>query len=230
MLSKLVFIIMIKIGNNKGFSLIELSIVLIIIGLLVVGAVKGYALYVSARVLRLNQELTKYAFASEQFTATYGTYPGILANAKERLGSKAKVKIDENKTNKDAVNEGGEPTGAESVNFFNHLYLAGLLDEGEIYVGTDADLSSSNSITKDSQYYPILKSFKGLYPYVRGDSIDGSYNVLNRIVLTGYNGENDGVDGAVVMSLDAKFDDGMPLTGQVSLIPDTSFASASAAE
>ena len=130
--------------NNKGFSLIELSIVLIIIGLLIVGSIKGYALYVSARALRLNQEMTKYAFASEQFTAKYGSYPGLLEDAVAKLGSKAKVKLDENKTNKQAINGGSNPspTNAESVNFFNHLSLAGLLDEGEDYVGTDSNLSS----------------------------------------------------------------------------------------
>ena len=216
--------------NNSGFSLIELSIVLIIIGLLVVGAVKGYALYVSAKVLRLNQELTKYAFASEQFTALYGTYPGLLTNAKEKFGSKAKVKIDENKKNKDSVNEGGKPTGAESINFFNHLSLAGLLDEGENYIGTDADLTSTNSITYDSEYYPRLKSFKNLYPYVRGDDIDGSFNTVNRIVLAGYNGDDEGVDGSIIMSLDTKFDDGSPLSGNVALIPDTSFSSVESGE
>ena len=218
-----------KKNNNKAFSLIELSIVLIIIGLLTVGCIRGYALYVSAKVLRLNQELTKYAFASEQFAATYGSNPGIFENAKNKLGSKAKVKIDENKTNKDAINIGGKPTGAESINFFNHLSLAKLLDEGEEYIGTDSDLSSVNSITYESEYYPHLKSFTNLYPYVRGDNIDDSFNEINRIVLAGYNGgENEGIEASILLSLDSKFDDGMPLTGNVSLIPDTSFAASTA--
>ena len=215
--------------NNSGFSLIELSIVLIIIGLLVVGSVKGYALYVSARVLRLNQEMTKYAFASEQFTAKYGSYPGILEDAVAKLGSKAKVKIDENKVNKDAVNGGSNPspTNAESVNFFNHLSLAGLLDEGEEYIGTDSNLASLSVITPESKYYPILRSFKNLFPYVRGDDVDNKFNAANRIVLSGYNSDNEGVDVSILLSLDTKFDDGDPLNGFVSIIPDTSFGGTS---
>lgn len=215
--------------NNKGFSLIELSIVLIIIGLLIVGSIKGYALYVSARALRLNQEMTKYAFASEQFTAKYGSYPGLLEDAVAKLGSKAKVKLDENKTNKQAINGGSNPspTNAESVNFFNHLSLAGLLDEGEDYVGTDSNLSSLSVITPESKYYPVLRSFKNLFPYVRGDDVDNKFNVTNRIVLSGYNSDSEGVEVGILLSLDTKFDDGDPLNGFVSIIPDTSFGGTS---
>ena len=110
--------------------------------------------------------MTKYAFASEQFTAKYGSYPGLLEDAVAKLGSKAKVKLDENKTNKQAINGGSNPspTNAESVNFFNHLSLAGLLDEGEDYVGTDSNLSSLSVITPESKYYPVLRSFKNLFP------------------------------------------------------------------
>lgn len=211
--------------NNKGFSLIELSIVLIIIGLLIVGSIKGYALYVSARVLRLNQEMTKYAFASEQFTAKYGSYPGLLEDAVAKLGNKAKVKIDENKSDKQAINGGSNPspTNAESVNFFNHLSLAGLLDEGEDYIGTDSNLSSLSVITPDSHYYPVLRSFKNLFPYVRGDDVDNKFNATNRIVLSGYHSDSEGVDVGILLSLDTKFDDGDPLNGFVSIVPDTSF-------
>ena len=99
------------------------------------------------------------------------------------------------------------------------------MDEGEEYIGTDNDLSSDTSITYESGYYPHLKSFSNLYPYVRGDSIDESFNEINRLVLAGYNGgEDDGVDASILLSLDSKFDDGMPLSGNVALIPDTSFA------
>lgn len=206
---------------NDGFSLIELSIVLIIIGLLVVGSVKGYALYISAKVLRLNQEITKYAFAGEQFTAKYGSYPGLLEDAVAKLGSKAKVKIDENKKNKSLINQNGYPTGAESINYFNHISLAGFLDEGEEYIGTNTNVDAS-AITRDSKYYPILKSFSNLYPYVRGDSVDEHFNILNRLILGSYNNDG-GIEAPILMSLDTKFDDGDPLNGFIVIKPDTNF-------
>ena len=69
-----------KINNFLAFSLIELSIVLIIIGLLVAGVTGGASLIESARRRALINEITGYKQAFLAFYAKNGRYPGDVNN------------------------------------------------------------------------------------------------------------------------------------------------------
>lgn len=206
--------------NNSGFSLLELSIVLIIIGILIIGVIRGYSLITASRIITLTNELTQYAFAAEQFSAKYGNLPGIIDNPQKILGPTAKSKIDDDKIDTNAINESASITNAESINFFNHLYLSGLLGESSApFVGTNEDLSSKSEITKDSNYYPTLKSIKSMFIYVRGDDIDGNYNKLNRLTVSNYSNGILGINADLIFGLDNKVDDGLPLSGLISIVP-----------
>ena len=103
---------------NNGFSLLELSIVLTVIGVLIIGIIRGYALVTASKIITLTNELTRYSFAAEQFNAKYGSLPGIIDNPQKLFGSKAKSKIDEDKIDQNAINETASLTNAESINFF----------------------------------------------------------------------------------------------------------------
>lgn len=66
-----------KLGNNKtGFTLVELSIVLVIIGLLIGGILVAQSLIDSAKVNRLISDLRQYEVATILFNERYGKYPG----------------------------------------------------------------------------------------------------------------------------------------------------------
>jgi prepilin-type N-terminal cleavage/methylation domain-containing protein len=65
--------------NEKGFSLIELSIVLIIIGLLVSGITGGASLINSARVRSTMTEVTNYRIAVNTYYSAKDRYPGDTA-------------------------------------------------------------------------------------------------------------------------------------------------------
>ena len=67
-------------NNNKAFSLIELSIVLIIIGLLVAGITGGQSLIGSAKIQSLIKEITEYKQVSYLFQMQKGRLPGDLNN------------------------------------------------------------------------------------------------------------------------------------------------------
>ena len=63
-------------NNNKGFSLIELSIVLIILGLLVAGVTGGASLIKSAKVNKICNQLTEFERIYNSYRAEYNAIPG----------------------------------------------------------------------------------------------------------------------------------------------------------
>ena len=74
-----------KHNNNKGFTLIELSIVIMIIGLLVGGVLVGMDLVEAAKVRNLVGQLKKIDAAKNTFVGKYGGLPGDTINA-QRFG------------------------------------------------------------------------------------------------------------------------------------------------
>ncbi|MBR2141449.1 MAG: prepilin-type N-terminal cleavage/methylation domain-containing protein [Rickettsiales bacterium] len=62
--------------NNKGFSLIELSIVLIIMGLLIAGVSSGASLIKSAQLRSVATEVSSYRTAYNTYYAQFGKVPG----------------------------------------------------------------------------------------------------------------------------------------------------------
>lgn len=61
---------------NSGFTLVELSIVLVIVGLLIGGILVGQSLIESAQVNRLARDLGQYEAAITQFDSRYRVLPG----------------------------------------------------------------------------------------------------------------------------------------------------------
>ena len=75
--------------NKKAFSLVELSIVLIIIGLLVTGVSGGQKLIHSAKINKTLAELENIIASVNTFKATYDALPGDFNNASNFFGSSA---------------------------------------------------------------------------------------------------------------------------------------------
>ena len=71
--------------NNKGFSLIELSIVLIIMGLLIAGVTGGASLVKSAKLRAAVTELMNYRAAFNTYYAQFGKVPGACNDDKSKI-------------------------------------------------------------------------------------------------------------------------------------------------
>ena len=67
--------------KNKGFTLVELSIVIVIIGLIVAGVVGGQSLVKQSKIRALISDYNKYNIAVNAFKLEYNGLPGDLSNA-----------------------------------------------------------------------------------------------------------------------------------------------------
>jgi prepilin-type N-terminal cleavage/methylation domain-containing protein len=75
--------------KNKGFTLIELSIVLIIIGLIIAGIMVGQSLIRSAELREIIGDYDRYTKAIKEFQDKYQALPGDMNNAESIWGSDA---------------------------------------------------------------------------------------------------------------------------------------------
>jgi len=73
--------------KNKGFTLIELSIVIVIIGLIVAGVVGGQNLVRQAKLRAVVSDFNKYVVAINAFKLEYGHLPGDMPNASDYWGA-----------------------------------------------------------------------------------------------------------------------------------------------
>ena len=133
--------------NEKGFTLVELAIVMAIIGLLIGGILKGQELMENARVASTVTQVKATEASVTTFRDTFNGIPGDLARADTRLpgcpgvansctsptaaevgngtvGVANEIVLDQGV---DATTPLGTAEGAETTLFWTHLLLADLL-------------------------------------------------------------------------------------------------------
>lgn len=114
----------------QGFTLIELSIVLVIIGLIVGGVLVGRDIIKAAEIRRIITKLETFKSAVNTFRATYGSIPGDIHNATTFWPTEC-LDINVN----DTCNGNGDGTvgllilgpNGEPFRFWQHLSLAKLI-------------------------------------------------------------------------------------------------------
>lgn len=72
-------------NDQRGFTLIEMSIVLIIIGLIIGGILKGQEVIESSRLKAVSTQIGEMRAAINTFADKYGSLPGDYLRASERL-------------------------------------------------------------------------------------------------------------------------------------------------
>ena len=75
--------------KNSGFTLIEMAIVLVIIGLLLGGVLKGQALIDSSKVTSMIKQMDQLKVAIYTFQDRYHAMPGDMSNASTVVGNGA---------------------------------------------------------------------------------------------------------------------------------------------
>ncbi len=187
-------------ANDAGFSLVELAIVLLVIGLIMGGILKGQELLESARLKSLLTQVNEYRVATSVFLERYGSLPGDYDKAKEHILDTLK------NGNGDGIILGdGLATNDEALSFWSHLAAANLIaSPGNLPTGGSATFGKGAPVTKMGGGFTI------------------QYNVFGEnkhwFVIGKENG-NKG-DGALLtplqaLSLDQKIDSGNPTMGHV---------------
>lgn len=130
--------------HSPGFSLVELSAVIVIIGLLVGGIVAGKSLVRASEIRSIITDKDKYIAAISSFKDQYGTLPGDLSNAESYWGTDSggcPYTPKNTLGKKETCNGNGDGVIYSSSTYFNegwrawqHLSNAGLIDGS--YTGT----------------------------------------------------------------------------------------------
>lgn len=215
----------IKNKGTQGFTLIELSIVLVIIGLIVGGVLVGQDLIKAAEVRSTIAQYEKYNTAINTFRTKYNGIPGDLSATQ----ATAFALFDDGMGGGTGEGDGNgliqAPAGTaaqigEPLAFWRHLSQASLID-GNLggNLAANGAVAANTTGSTIGTYVPAAKIGRGNYWVVGADT------GLNYYMLSGF--DTTGITTAGVIdftsqltpieafNMDTKLDDGLPNVGTV---------------
>jgi prepilin-type N-terminal cleavage/methylation domain-containing protein len=198
--------------GEKGFTLIEMSIVLVIIGLIIGGVLKGQEMIGSTRLKGVVTQWDSYKAAMNGFLDKFAALPGDYALATTRIrasgvdngGGDGSIGTDANAANVFT----NDANAGENLNAWAHMAAAGLIGGVTVSAGANAQAANSGGV-------PAGKVSGSTFAILSGSAgASGQTSVWARL-------QQGSGTAAVVLSgkdageIDRKFDDESPNAGSV---------------
>jgi len=187
-------------NQQQGFTLVEIAIVLVIIGLLLGGVLKGQELINSAKVKNFANDFRNIPLYIYGYQDKYKSLPGDDAAVVQHIGSTATLATTPTGTQGNGVLDGAWNTTTatdESFLFWQHVRIAGL--------------AAGPTVTTADDYIPrnadggIIGITSGAKPPIT--TLRGTYIVCSQGIL-----------GKFAKQLDTTLDDGNTATGSVQVM------------
>jgi prepilin-type N-terminal cleavage/methylation domain-containing protein len=193
--------------RQGGFTLVEIAIVLMIVGLLIGGILRGQELIQSARVRNIIDQKSAIQTAHIAFMDRYRMLPGDLTTAPN--GGQAAI-VGNGAVGSPNSGDGQVAMGNESILFFQNLTAAGFISCGACMTVAAAGAPSINN-SPVNVYGNYLTAGNAMSNSAGLSWYDPSATGINQFVL--YTGS--GTPSQVLAEVDRKADDGLPATGQL---------------
>lgn len=182
-------------SKQTGFTLVEIAIVLVIIGLLLGGVLKGQELINSAKVKNIANDFRTIPLFIYGYQDKFKRLPGDDPNVASRFGSDGTLAtVPAGKTGNGIIDGTWESKdlGSENVLFWQHVRLAGLA-AGSTDFSTEAKASLPSNAEGGQIGIQMTPPIKGL---------SGTYYVCST-----------GINSKLAMQLDTTLDDGAGSSG-----------------
>jgi len=223
---------------KKGFTLIELSIVLVIIGLIVGGILAGKELVAGARLRSQITQIQQFMAATNTFRVKYNCLPGDCAKAAD-YGFVARGTLGGQGDGNDIIQGSGTDNGCigatnslaqgvgEPITYWMDLNAAGLIPGKFIYGSSTVANPGHVYESELGNYFPAAKLggnnkvyvWSGyVYCGVPTGVVNSNYFGLVRMPFMWAGGApllERGIAAATAYAMDSKMDDGIPHTGRV---------------
>lgn len=210
--------------NNQGVSLAELSIVMVVIGLLLTAVVGGLSIRKSAEMRGFMTEISSFQIAIEGFDSKYSDLPGDMSDAYTYWTSSCAASASLCNGDSDSRIEVGPgddiaanetsitlDTDAETFRAWQHLTLSGFQGGGFTGVAGTGNIQADIGIN-----IPESKRIKVGYSISYDNTGDGNRNEINLGAFYGTHlNTNSALTPSEAFAIDSKMDDGIPETGAV---------------
>jgi prepilin-type N-terminal cleavage/methylation domain-containing protein len=203
--------------RSSGFTLVELAIVLMIIGLLIGGILKGQELIQNARITMTVQRIKNFDAAAISFMDSYGARPGDITNPSTRLPNCSAAQCNIAGDGNGIIGTNGSTQQINSSNenntFWVHLAAANLISG----VDTNATWTPPNYGT--TTVYPVAP-IGGKFSVQYFNHAANAYHVQGRHTHFWAMWDFDSSNNVIYVTpvtifarMDRKMDDGKPFTG-----------------